>query len=54
MNLDPDQRKKLLVVLAATGVALLLGDRIVVSPLLKAWGERQGQIAELQKRISKG
>jgi Tfp pilus assembly protein PilO len=54
MNLDPDQRKKLLLVVASVGVAILLGDRVVLSPLLKSWQARQAQIAELQKRISKG
>ena len=54
MNLDPEQRKKLLLVVAAAGVALLLGDRVVLSPLLKSWNDRQAQIADLQKRIAKG
>lgn len=54
MNLDPEQRKKLLLVVAVVGVGLLLGDRVVMGPLLKSWNERQAQIAELQKRIAKG
>jgi hypothetical protein len=54
MNLDPEQRKKLLLVVALAGVGLLLGDRVVLGPLLKSWNARQAQIAELQKRIAKG
>ena len=54
MNLDPEKRQKLLVVLALTGVGLLAGDRLVVSPLIKSWTARSENIAQLQKDIAKG
>lgn len=54
MNLDPENRQKLLVILALTGVGLLAGDRLVLSPLLKSWAARSERIELLQKDIAKG
>ncbi len=54
MNIDPDKRQKLLLILALTGVGLLAGDRLVISPLIKSWTARSESIAQLKKDIAKG
>jgi len=54
MNIDPEKRQKLLLILALTGVGLLAGDRLVVSPLIKSWTARSENIAQLKKDIAKG
>ena len=47
-------RQKLLIILAATAVGLLLGDRFVFTPLINSWKERSVKIAGLKKSISDG
>lgn len=47
-------RQKTLVILAALGVAFLLGDKMVVSPLMAGWDARAKQIAELTKQVNQG
>jgi hypothetical protein len=47
-------RQQFLAILAVTGVALLLGDKVIVSPLTKSWKERSERIVELRKNIAKG
>jgi hypothetical protein len=47
-------RQQLLVILAAAGAALLIGDRLVLSPLVAGWQARSKQIAELTKQVSQG
>jgi len=54
MNLDPKNRQHLLLILAAIGVALLAGDRLVVSPLIKAWQDRTTRIAKLRRDLDQG
>ncbi len=40
-------RQKLLLLAAAAGVLLLLGDSLIVSPLIGSWKDREKEIAEL-------
>lgn len=47
-------RQKTLVILAALGVAFLLGDKMVVTPLMAGWEARSKQIAELTKQVNQG
>lgn len=47
-------RQQLLAILAITAVVLLLGDRLVVTPLTKTWKERSQRIDQLTKSIAKG
>jgi hypothetical protein len=52
MNIQ--NRQKLLVVVAIAGMALLLGDRLIVTPLTRAWKERSERIVQLRKNIAQG
>jgi hypothetical protein len=47
-------RQQLLAILAIAGIALLLGDRLVITPLINAWKERTQKIVTLKKDIAKG
>ena len=47
-------RQKLLIILAASAVALLLGDRMVLTPLTNTWKERSAKIAALKKSLGDG
>ena len=47
-------RQQLLIIAAIATVALFAGDRLVLSPLLKAWGGRATHIADLRKQIAQG
>jgi hypothetical protein len=47
-------RQQILVITAIAAVALMAGDRLVLSPLLKAWSGRATRIAELRKQITRG
>jgi hypothetical protein len=52
MNLG--NRQQLLGVLAIVAVALLVGDRLVVTPLIKTWKERTAQLAQMKKSVAQG
>ncbi len=54
MNFDPKNRQHLLLIIAAIGVALLAGDRLVLSPLVKAWQDRTTRLAKLSRDIDQG
>ena len=41
-------RQQLLVIVAGLTLALLLGDRLVVSPLARSWNVRSDRIAQLR------
>jgi hypothetical protein len=49
-----NNRQQLLAVVAIAAIVLLLGDRMVVTPLAKAWKERGDRIVSLKKSISQG
>jgi hypothetical protein len=52
--MNPANRQRLLLILAGTVIALLLGDRMILQPLLRGWKERAARIAELEKQITQG
>ena len=45
-------RQQILIIAAVAVVVLFAGDRLVLSPLLKAWSGRATHIAELRKQIA--
>ena len=47
-------RQQLLVIVAGLTLALLLGDKLVVSPLARSWTVRSNRIAQLRKDIAQG
>ena len=47
-------RQHVLAVVAIVAVALLAGDKFVLSPLTQSWKERTDRIAELRKSVSQG
>ncbi len=47
-------RQQFLLVAAIAAVALLAGDRLVLSPLLNAWSGRAKRVTELRKQITQG
>jgi hypothetical protein len=47
-------RQQLLAIAAIAAVALFAGDRLLLSPFLKALGGRATRIAELRKQIAQG
>ena len=47
-------RQQVLVVLAVVAAALLLGDKLVWSPLTRSWKERASHITDLRKSVSQG
>jgi Tfp pilus assembly protein PilO len=49
-----NHRERLLVVLAIACIVLLGGDRLVLSPLVKAWKARASRIVELEGSLAKG
>lgn len=52
MNLR--NRQQALTLLALVAVALLAGDRLLLSPLLKAWKERSARLVTLQRSVTQG
>lgn len=52
MNLS--NRQQLLGVIAIAAVTLLLGDRLLFSPLIRLWKERSAEIAQLKKSVDQG
>ena len=52
MNLK--NRQQLLGIIAIAAVALLVGDRLVFTPLVRSWRARSERIAELKKSVTQG
>jgi len=52
MNLK--QRERLLVLAAVLCLALLLGDRLVLSPLISLWQKHDARIVQLKASLDKG
>lgn len=52
--MNPTHRQRLLLILALTVAGIWLGDRLVVTPLTKAWKERSARIVDLEKRVTQG
>ena len=47
-------RQQMLAIVAAGGVALLVADRLVITPLKDAWKGRAARIVELRKAVTDG
>ena len=47
-------RQKLLTIAAISTVILLVGDKMVLSPLIRVWKDRSQRISELTKSVAKG
>ncbi len=52
--MNPSKRQQFLVLIAAVGVALLVCDSLVVTPLMRLWKERGTRIVELRKSVARG
>ncbi len=52
MNLE--NRQQLLGLVAGTALAMLLGDRLVVTPMIKSWKERGETLVQLRKKVAQG
>lgn len=49
-----NNRQQILAIVAGLTLALLVGDRLVLSPLMRSWKERAARIVQLRKDISQG
>ena len=49
-----NNRQQLLGIVAAAAVALLAGDRFVVTPLIRTWKARAAEIAQTRKSVEQG
>ena len=54
MNLTPNNRQRLLIILAGAAIVLLVLDSLVISPLTKVWTTHTAEIAKLQKNVTAG
>ena len=49
-----NNRQRVLGLAAAAGLALLIADKVVITPLIAGWKERSTRIAELTKSVAQG
>ena len=49
-----NKREKLLLTVALLAVAILIGDRLVLGPLVDSWQARKKEIEKLEENINKG
>jgi Pilus assembly protein, PilO. len=49
-----DNRQKILIIAVAVMAAVLVGDKLIVSPLTKMWDKRQKEIAALRTKVTEG
>jgi hypothetical protein len=54
MKITPEQRQRLLMMLAGAAVLLLVLDSAILTPLTKAWQSRTAEIARLEKSVTEG
>jgi hypothetical protein len=47
-------RQQLLIIVAATAFGLLIGDKLVFTPLINSWKARSVRIADLRKQVDDG
>ena len=47
-------RQQLLILVAAIGVALFAGDRLLLTPLVHAWDARSARIKTLRNQVARG
>jgi Tfp pilus assembly protein PilO len=52
--MNPGNRQQLLAIVAISAVALLLGDRLVLTPLVRGWEERSARITQLRRDVEQG
>lgn len=52
--MNVSSRQQLLALLAIAAIALLLGDRLVLTPLARAWSDRSQRTVSLRKSIAQG
>ena len=52
--MNPQNRQKILIILAVSIAALWLGDRMIATPLIQSYKERTTRIASLRKTVAKG
>src|ERR1700712_2236625 len=52
--MTPVQRQRLLAIIAGAAVLLLVSDRVIFTPLIKAWDAHSAEITTLQKSITNG
>ncbi|MCC6231625.1 MAG: hypothetical protein IT580_03220 [Verrucomicrobiales bacterium] len=52
--MNPQNRQRTLVVLAATALILLVGDRALVGPLARSWKARTQRLASLRLQVAQG
>jgi hypothetical protein len=54
MKIDFKNRQQLLTVIAGAAIALLVGDSLILSPLIKSWQDRSSRITRLRRDIDQG
>lgn len=54
MKIRPEQRQRLLMILAGAAVLLLVFDSAILTPLTSAWRSRTAEIARLEKSVTEG
>lgn len=54
MNLNPNNRQRLLLILTGAAVLLFVLDRLVLVPATKSWQARSAEIAQLKKNVASG
>ena len=54
MNFDPRNREHLLGLIAGIAVVLLIGNSLIINPLINSWRERSTRIEQLRRDIAKG
>lgn len=52
--METSNRQKLLMIVAGAAAALLIGDNLIFTPLVKSWKERSERITALKKSIYDG
>lgn len=52
--MSPNDRKRLLLLASGLVLAIFVGDRFILSPMLSAWKERSEKIGELKTSIDSG
>lgn len=52
--MNVSNRQRLLGIVAIAALSVFVGDRMILSPLIKGWSARSARIADLRKRISQG
>ena len=54
MNVNPQNRQKLLLIATAAAVALYVLDAVLITPLTKTWQAHAAEIVKLKKDVARG